>query len=147
MKIKGHLTRVKRLEAAAASSSTSITRIVNYRTHQKILTGRNHQLQLDHGKMYIASLTRNRLLQPSQGEAKITHELLFFSNGLKFKTTPSSPSFFLYKITFLSFDCWVCLWFCYSLHVPNCNSLLLPNKLIFAGEIAHSFIFKVNISN
>ena len=47
--------------------------------------------------------------------------------------------------TFLYFVLQTRLWFCYSLYVPNRNSLLFLNKPIFAGKTTH-FIFQVNNS-
>lgn len=57
-------------------------------------------------------------------------ELLLFSNGFSFKTT--LPNFLpvLYKITFLSFVCWMCLRFSHSLHILKCHFLLFPNKTV-----------------
>lgn len=52
---------------------------------------------------------------------------------------------FLYKTVFLSFALWTCLWFHCSLHDPDYNFLLLPNKPIFAGKI--TFNFKINTCN
>ena len=69
----------------------------------------------------------------------------FTSMGFLLKTAPKSSPSFLYKTTFLTFFLQTCLWFCCSLHVLNCDSLLFLNKSIFfAAKITDSFIFKVN---
>lgn len=69
----------------------------------------------------------------------LNYYLLLFSNGLSKQPSHLSPfSLYLYSPLFVGLACG----FCYNLLVPNCNSLLFPNKPVFAGKI--TFIFKVN---
>lgn len=56
----------------------------------------------------------------SANEKPSPHQILASLNGLLFKTTPPNFLPLLQKITFLSFV-GLCLWFCHSLHTPNCN--------------------------
>lgn len=77
-------------------------------------------------------------LQAQQGEVHLAGRYHFTNPaGGRFLLPPNSPPF-LYKRAVLSFvlpPCWLtCL----------CNSLLFPNKPIFAGKMTGSFIFKVN---
>ena len=81
-------------------------------------------------------------IQPMRNHLHL--ELLLFSKGLWFRTSPNFL-FLLHKIAFLSFVWRTCLWFCHSLHVLNCSSLLFPNKPIFAGKKKKlTSVFEVN---
>ena len=51
---------------------------------------------------------------------------------------------FLYKIIFLSFVCWILLWSFAITCLSQIVILLFLNSPIFAGKIAHCFIFNVN---
>jgi len=117
----------------------SITRrFVNYRPlTEESSTGKNDQLQGPTGKdLYCISYKK---LPPQLVDEKHLYpEHVLFSKGLCFKTTFPTLSPWS-NIPLLS---WTYLWFCHSSFVLNCNSLLLPNKLIFAGKI--TFIIKVN---
>lgn len=67
----------------------------------------------------------NEKLPPlSQWEATSHPELSLFSNGLSLKSAPLRFLLFLHKATFLSFVLQTGLWFCYSLHALNCNSVI-----------------------
>lgn len=44
---------------------------------------------------------------------------------------------------FLSFVLWTYIWSCCSLRIPDCNSLLFPNKPVFAGKITGCFKFNI----
>lgn len=68
---------------------------------------------------------------------------LLFSSGLSFKTIPPNMPPVCQKIPFLSFVGLV-YGFCCSLLVLSCNSLLFPNKSIFAGKITDCLMFKAN---
>lgn len=83
------------------------------------------------GKRRIFSLPSNhsaneKLLQLSQWKAT-TPSFLYQTLCLQ---QPLWAPPFLYKIKFLSFVPWTLPDFTIRLHVPNCNSLLVPNKPI-----------------
>lgn len=72
-------------------------------------------------------LCTNHRLQPARNRCSLK---FMFSIDLSSKTT--FPNFVLKpnKSKPLSFVLWICLWFRHCLLVPNCNSLLWPNKPI-----------------
>lgn len=91
------------------------------------------------GKMYTASPVRKQLpLQLSQGETFTTLNSCFAPVNSWSKQPLSNPPSL--KIQVLFFVCWSCQWFCHSLPVPNCDSLLFLNKPTFAGTIIVSFL-------
>ena len=55
-------------------------------------------------------------------------------------TTAPLSSPFLYQRTFLAFVLLACRWFALEPHVPNCHSLLFPNKPI----VLEKYLFQVN---
>lgn len=72
-------------------------------------------------------------------------ELTIYSNGFfVYNSTPTHT--FLCKRAFF-FVLQTCLWFHFSLLVPNCNPLLFLNKPIFVGKITDSVISKVDIDH
>ena len=107
-------------------------------------TGDKHQLQTPAGKdvVHCLSCKQSTALAIQPRKSHQHYKRLRFSRG------PSSkePDFLhlLHKITFLSFVCWTCLWFCQSLFPANGNSLLLPNKFAFAKKRIHCFISKIH---
>lgn len=80
----------------------------------------------------------------STNEKPLHSELPVSSNRLVYNNLLNLPLFFYEKVD-LSFVGWTCLWFWHSLLVSDCNSLLFPNKPVFAGNLTGSFIFQVNM--
>ena len=79
----------------------------------------------------------------SANENLLYYELPVYSSVLFMcNSPPSSGVSFIKELSLLCSH--TCLQVYHSLLVPNCNSLLLLNKLIFTGKIADIFIFKVN---
>ena len=60
-----------------------------------------------------------------------TLELLLFSKGLLFKTTPQTFPLFPYIIRFHSFDCQICLWSATTCTTQTAILWLFPNELAF----------------
>lgn len=87
------------------------------------------------------SAANERLSQLSQWEATIHGTPGLLQWTLCLDTAPLTQLFSSLKV-FLSFVLQTCPWFCCSLHVRACNSLLFPSKTIFAVKI--TFNFKVN---
>lgn len=69
-------------------------------------------------------------LQFSQWETITTLNSHYPPTDFLFKTSPPNFLLFLCKVTILSFVCWTCLYFCYSLLVLSYNSLLFLHKPI-----------------
>lgn len=65
-----------------------------------------------------------------------------FSKGLSFQTSPPNFLLLLHQVTFLSFGCWTCLWFCFTLIILNCKSAI-PKETHFAGKNNY---FKVSMT-
>lgn len=57
-----------------------------------------------------------------------------------------SQLLFLYKIIFLSFVCWILLWPFAITCLSQIVILLFLNSPIFAGKIAHCFIFMLTVT-
>lgn len=93
--------------------------------------------------MYIKSPTEIDYPSNLASEKPSPPWTLAFLQWTRIQNNPSQPPLFLNHITFLSFVGLV-YGFCYSLLVPNCNSLMFLNKSIFAGERTGYFLFKVN---
>lgn len=83
------------------------------------------------GRRKIFLLPQQRLSQwetHNPDNEKPLHSISqFLPMDFLFITAPPNP-LFLYKGTFFSFVLQTCLWFCHSLPVLNCNSLLFLNE-------------------
>lgn len=136
--LKGNLTRMKWGSSAVEdlmlyySSSTANT-IGREATLAWILlyyTLHTHPFPLP-----LATAQPMRDSYSSANRKPLYFELPVYSNGVFAYNSP--PNFSLSSIKECSsslFSRLVC-GFCYSLDIQGCNSLLIPNKLIFAGKI------------
>ena len=85
--------------------------------------------------LYLATAQPMRDCHNSANGKSLYFKFSVSSNGLFPYNSPSQLPLLFYEIvSFLLFSDLL------QLHVPNCNSLLLPNKPIFAGKITGCFI-------
>ena len=106
-------------------------------------TGKNHQLQFQQEKIYIASPIKHWPIPITQPMRNHYHPGLTFFQ-CSFIQNNHSQLLFLYKIIFLSFVCWILLWSSAITFLSQIVILLFLNSPIFAGKMAHCFIFNVN---
>ena len=90
----------------------SITgKTVNYRPNKKkSSTGRIINYRPQQEEMCITSQTEIDYPSNSANEKPLPPWTLTFLWWISLKTTPPNFLLFLYKITFLSLVCWICLW-------------------------------------
>ena len=114
--IKGNPTKVESGHQKGELSAVPLD--VDYRKNCQLQTltkesstGKNHQLQAPTGKD-VHCISYKKLTTPAAQPMRNHYhpELSHFLSALSFKTTPPDFFLFLYKIMFISFVCWPCLW-------------------------------------